>query len=103
IRGEVGSKVRLLVEHPDGGREEIDIVRDRVTLEDSDAEHSIEEIRGRKLGVVRLPSFYVDPTGRQNGKRASQDVKAALSERTDDERRAVLSATAERVYRLAAV
>ncbi|MEN0068353.1 MAG: PDZ domain-containing protein, partial [Myxococcota bacterium] len=80
IRGEVGSKVRLLVEHPAGGREEIDIVRDRVTLEDSDAEHSIEEVRGRKIGVVRLPSFYVDPTGRQNGKRASQDVKAALSE-----------------------
>jgi len=78
IRGEVGTKVRLLVEHDDGEREEITIVRELVTLEDTAATHHVEEIRGRKLGVVKLPSFYVAPDG--SPRRASADVRRALRE-----------------------
>ncbi|MEM6926324.1 MAG: carboxy terminal-processing peptidase, partial [Myxococcota bacterium] len=74
----VKTRVRLLVEHPDKGREEITIIRELVTLEDSAAEHRVEEIRGRKLGVVRLPSFYVAPDGSR--RRASTDVHDALVE-----------------------
>ncbi|MEO0601468.1 MAG: S41 family peptidase, partial [Myxococcota bacterium] len=78
IRGEVKTRVRLLVEHPDKGREEITIIRELVTLEDSAAEHRLEEVRGRKLGVVELPSFYVAPDGSR--RRASTDVRDALVE-----------------------
>jgi carboxyl-terminal processing protease len=80
IRGPKGSEVRLHVEHADGTREVIDIVRDRVMLEDSAAEAHMETVGSRKLGVVQLPSFYVDPSGRKNGRRASQDIKRQLGE-----------------------
>ena len=87
IRGEVKTKVRLLVEHPDDEREEISIIRELVTLEDTAAEHHIEEVRGRKIGVVRLPSFYVAPE-RSRGpdgrpRTASEDVRRALVDLND--------------------
>jgi carboxyl-terminal processing protease len=80
IRGPKGSKVKLHVEHADGSREVVDLVRDRVMLEDSAAEAHVEQVGARKLGVVQLPSFYVDPSGRKTGRRASQDIKRQLGE-----------------------
>jgi carboxyl-terminal processing protease len=80
IRGAKGTDVALHVEHADGAREVITITRDRVMLEDSAAEAQVEEHGGRKLGVVDLPSFYVDPTNRRSGRRASEDVKRALDQ-----------------------
>lgn len=80
IRGEVGTEVRLHVRHADGEREIISMIRDRVTLEASAAEQELHEVDGRKLGVIDLPSFYVDPTGNRNGRRASSDVRVALQE-----------------------
>ncbi|HHO50645.1 MAG TPA: tail-specific protease [Deltaproteobacteria bacterium] len=80
IRGEVGTEVRLHIRHADGEREIVSMLRDRVTLEASAAEEEIHEIDGHKLGVIDLPSFYVDPTGDRDGRRASSDVKAALRE-----------------------
>ncbi|MEQ1571461.1 MAG: carboxy terminal-processing peptidase [Myxococcota bacterium] len=80
IRGAKGTRVALHVEHADGSRELIELVRDQVMLEDSAAEGRVEEVDGRKLGVVDLPSFYVDPSGRKGGRRASEDVRRELME-----------------------
>lgn len=80
IRGPKGTVVKLHVEHADGTREVVDITRDRVMLEDSAAEAHVEQIGEHKLGVVDLPSFYVDPSGKKNGRRASQDIKRELAE-----------------------
>ncbi len=80
IRGEVGSEVRLHIEHADGEREIVVLERDRVTIEESAASHSVREVDGKKYGVIKLPSFYLDPRGRRNGRRASADVKTAIGE-----------------------
>ncbi|MBX2801972.1 MAG: carboxy terminal-processing peptidase [Myxococcales bacterium] len=79
IRGEVGTEVRLHVLHADGEREIIDMIREVVTIEKSAAQHKIHEVDGKKLGVIDLPRFYVDPNGlRHGGRRATSDVKRAL-------------------------
>jgi len=78
IRGQKGTVVKLAVEHKDGTREVIDLIRDQVMLEDSAAEGHLETVNGHKLGVVALPGFYVDPSGSKGGRRASEDVKREL-------------------------
>ncbi|MEZ4238240.1 MAG: carboxy terminal-processing peptidase [Myxococcota bacterium] len=84
IRGPKGTQVTLHVEHADSSREVIKLTRDQVTIEDSAAEGHVEQVGSRKLGVVDLPSFYVDPNNRRSGRRASQDVKRALEKLQDE-------------------
>lgn len=78
IRGEVGTVVRLLVQHADGERAEIEMVRERVTLEDTAAKHEVIDLEDHRYGVVKLPSFYVSRDGRRGTRSASGDVKASL-------------------------
>jgi carboxyl-terminal processing protease len=67
VRGEKGSVVRLNV-LPAGAAivdaKEIRITRDTVKLEDSSAKSDIVEVeyegRTRKIGVIELPTFYID-------------------------------------------
>lgn len=80
IRGPKGTEVKLHVQHADGNREVIEIVRDRVMLEETASEAHVEKLGDKTFGVVALPSFYVDPSGRKNGRRASQDIKRQLGE-----------------------
>ena len=83
IRGEKGTKVTLHIEHADNSREVVVLERDRVVLEDGSAVSSLETAQDLKLGVVRLPSFYVDYNNRKSGRRASADVKRAVSDLED--------------------
>jgi carboxyl-terminal processing protease len=78
IRGKKGSVVRLTVEHDDGTREEIELVREQVALQEQRASSAVEEHGGRKLGVLTLPSFYVDPNGDRDGHTASADLAREL-------------------------
>src|SRR4029078_8337509 len=74
IRGKRGTIVRLEVEPKEGGgRKTIAITRDRIELKDSEARSQIIE-RGKKadgtayrIGVIQLPSFYMDMDGAGRG------------------------------------
>jgi carboxyl-terminal processing protease len=91
IRGKRGTVVRLEVDPADNsGRKTIAITRDRIELKDSEARSEIIE-RGKKadgtpykLGVIQLPSFYMDMDGARLGlnnfKSTTRDVQRLLEE-----------------------
>ncbi len=91
IRGAAGSKVTLTVLSDGKGRnavpESIVITRAKVELKDGAAQGDVQEITrsdgGKlKIGIVDLPSFYMDfaaaSKGDPNYKSCSRDVKAIL-------------------------
>jgi carboxyl-terminal processing protease len=93
IRGEKNTKVVLTIipaSDPTGGTiSKIDLVRDEVKLEEQAAKGEVRELRGddgvaRKFGVIRLPEFYADMSGRrESGKvprSSSRDVEKILSD-----------------------
>lgn len=109
IRGKGGTIVRLDVVSQDGKRKQISIVREKVNLEDSAAQSAIFELYKMndgsvkivdpkdenaaterpsdyastlKIGVVDLPSFYLDMKAKNSkeGRSASVDVRAILDE-----------------------
>lgn len=94
IRGHRGSTVRLAFMRKEKGviekRFEIAIIRDKILLKDGEAKGKIEE-RTRpgtnqpyRIGVITLPSFYVDFEDRRNNpnnyKSSSRDLERLLSE-----------------------
>lgn len=85
VRGKNGTPVRLGVV-PAGGTgqtQRITLTRARVALEEQRAQRSVIEVGGARVGVVRLPTFYVDIDGRRRGKTAhsaSLDVARLLTE-----------------------
>ncbi len=91
IRGKRGTVVRLEVDAADNsGRKTIAITRDRIELKDSEARSEIIP-RGKKadgtpykLGVIQLPSFYMDMDGARLGlrdyKSTTRDVRRLLEE-----------------------
>ena len=64
IRGKKGSVVRLEISTTADSQKIIEIVRDRVKLEDKSAQSEIIEIQSGdqtyKLGVIDIPTFYMD-------------------------------------------
>jgi carboxyl-terminal processing protease len=87
IRGKRGTKVRLTVlrESDTTERLEVEIERDKVTIEDAAATLDIREVeidgRTRKLAILDLPTFYgdPDPSKRQSGR----DVRDLLRQVRD--------------------
>jgi carboxyl-terminal processing protease len=91
IRGKRGTVVRLEVIPGSGvGRQVYSITRDRIELKDSEARSDIIE-RGKKpdgtpyrIGVIQLPSFYMDMDGARLGlpnfKSTTRDVRRLLEE-----------------------
>jgi carboxyl-terminal processing protease len=78
IRGKKGTEVRLTVKKPDGSVVVIPIVRDIVILEETFAQSAIID-QQKKIGYIRLPSFYADFTKDRNGAHtSSDDVKKEL-------------------------
>jgi carboxyl-terminal processing protease len=92
IRGAKGSTVRLDIlpanAGPDSKHKQISLVRDKITLEQQAAKKSIIQFKdgavNRKVGVITLPSFYLDFDARRKGdkefKSASHDVAKLLDE-----------------------
>ena len=91
IRGPKETTVRLeIIPQVSATKERkvISIVRNKVTLEDQQASSRILEVdldgRKKKIGVIRLPTFYVDfaalRAGDRNYKRTSGDVARLLAE-----------------------
>lgn len=91
IRGKRKTVVRLEVDPADdSGRKTYTITRDRIELKDSEARSQIIERGTRpdgqpyKIGVIQLPSFYMDMDGARLGlptyKSTTRDVRRLLEE-----------------------
>ena len=92
IRGVKGSTVRLKIipaEYSDLSEERqiVTIVREKVKLDDNAAKSEVIELSNKKteivrLGVIDLPSFYIDNTARQLGdsnfRSTTRDVKELI-------------------------
>lgn len=92
IRGKADTTVLLDILPADAGVAEkhrlVPLVRKKITLEEQSAKQSIVPVSEngitRKIGVITLPSFYLDFEARQRGdknfKSASRDVERILGE-----------------------
>ncbi len=92
IRGERGTVVRVAFVRKGKGlveaRREVSIVRDKIELTEGEAKGTVDElaVSGRpqplRIGVINLPSFYVDFSQRNSNpadfKSASRDVERIL-------------------------
>lgn len=94
IRGKKGSLVRLLIEpvKNSGATKEVVLKREEIKLEDQGARAYVEEVEDqgikKRIGVIRLPSFYMDFNAAQLGKKdfrsTSKDVERLLLDLQDD-------------------
>lgn len=92
IRGPKGSTVKLKIlpgKAPAGAPPEIiSLVRDKINLEEQAAKSSIVETsvagKTRRIGVIDLPTFYLDTAGRAQGlpdyRSTTRDVQQLLDE-----------------------
>ncbi len=90
IRGKRNTVVRLEVTDKDGlDRRIVEITRAKIELKDSEAQKAVFEIAKPsgapyKIGVIDLPSFYLDMEGVKNGipnfKSTTRDVRLILEE-----------------------
>ena len=96
IRGEKGTivKLQLLRRDPlsnETKRELLELERDIVHLADSEARSDTMQIRGKKIGVINLPSFYIDYQGSKMGKpdflsssnHIDREIKKLMNEKVD--------------------
>jgi carboxyl-terminal processing protease len=93
IRGERGTVVRVVILRKSKGvvetRKEVSIVRDKIVLAEGEAKGGVEPLpvtdrpQPLRIGVIKLPSFYVDFTQRNSNpadfKSASRDVERILA------------------------
>ena len=88
IRGKKGTIVRLkIIPSSQGGRgpeKIVELIRDKVNLLEQAAKKSIIVQNARKIGVITIPSFYLDFEGQQqntgNYNSTSRDVARILEE-----------------------
>lgn len=82
IRGKKGTEVRLTVKKADASIIVIPLIRDIVVIEDAYAQSAI--LNGKKkIGYIKLPTFYADFTG-NGGRSCSKDVKKELQKLNDE-------------------
>jgi len=79
VRGKKGSLVRLTVKKTDGRIMQISLIRNVVEIQETYARSAVlvNENLKKSFGYIFLPRFYHD-FNRQNGRNASDDVKAEL-------------------------
>ncbi|GAB2498222.1 carboxy terminal-processing peptidase [Arenimonas alkanexedens] len=88
IRGKKGTQVRLDVLPAEAGLDAkpklVTIVRDKVKLEQQAAQKRVIEVGERRIGVVELPTFYLDFEAKRRGeadaRSATADVARLLGE-----------------------
>ncbi|WP_449258614.1 carboxy terminal-processing peptidase [Chlorobium limicola] len=88
IRGRKGSVVRLQIypasQAGRGPAKIIRLVRDKVDLQEQAARKSVIELDNRKIGVISIPSFYLDFEGQKlnvnNYNSTTRDVSKILNE-----------------------
>ncbi|MEN9825261.1 MAG: hypothetical protein RI953_1006, partial [Pseudomonadota bacterium] len=72
IRGQKGTVVKLQILRKDPlsnetKRELLELQRDVVHIADSEARSDVMSLGGKKIGVINLPSFYIDYQGSKSG------------------------------------
>lgn len=77
IRGKKGTEVRLTIKKPDGSSQVVELIRDVVILEETFAQSAVIRRDGKKVGYIKLPSFYADFNG-VGAHSCSDDVKKEL-------------------------
>lgn len=75
IRGKKGTEVRLTVKKPDGTIHVIPIIREVVVIEESYARSAIVSFKGKRFGLIQLPSFYADFAAQGRGRHSSEDIR----------------------------
>ena len=88
IRGKKGTQVRLDVLPAEAGLDakptQVTIVRDKVKLEEQAAQKRVIDVGERRIGVVELPTFYLDFEAKRRGdpdaRSATADVAKLLRE-----------------------
>ena len=78
IRGKKGTEVRLTVKKPDGSIHIIPIIREVVVIDESYARSAIVNFRGKRFGLIQLPSFYADFAAQGRGRHSSEDIRLEL-------------------------
>jgi len=73
IRGQKGTNVKLQLLRKDAltnetKRELIELERDIVHLADSEARSDVMTVGNKKIGIINLPSFYIDYQGSKSGR-----------------------------------
>ncbi|MCM2355128.1 MAG: carboxy terminal-processing peptidase [Arenimonas sp.] len=83
IRGKKGTQVRLDVLPADAGvdskPQRVVITRDKVKLEQQAAQKRIVEVGDRRIGVVELPTFYLDFEARRRGDKDARSATADVA------------------------
>ncbi|HEY1038145.1 MAG TPA: carboxy terminal-processing peptidase, partial [Bacteroidia bacterium] len=74
IKGKKGTEVRLTVKKTDGTIKVIPLIRDIIQLDETFAHSAVLESGKKKVGYIKLPSFYSDFT-KNGAHRCAQDVK----------------------------
>jgi len=74
IRGEKGAPITLTVEKKDGTIQDVTIIREEITLEDTFAKSIIVNAADKKYGLINLPKFNEDFQDK-DGRNASDDIK----------------------------
>ena len=78
IRGKKGTEVRLTVKKPDGSIHIIPIIREVVVIDESYARSAIVNFKGKRFGLIQLPSFYADFAAQGRGRHSSEDIRLEL-------------------------
>lgn len=81
IRGPGGSAVRLQVQSGEdvATLRVVNIVREKIKLEDQAASRKIIQEQGRKVGVINLPTFYLDFEARRQGDPEARSATADVA------------------------
>ncbi|HBD20665.1 MAG TPA: tail-specific protease [Arenimonas sp.] len=83
IRGKKGTQVRLDVLPAEAGvdskPQRVVITRDKVKLEQQAAQKRIVEVGDRRIGVVELPTFYLDFEARRRGDKDARSATADVA------------------------
>ncbi len=77
IRGKKGTEVRLTVQHLDGSKQVIPIVRDKVDLEETYVKSAFIHVDDKKIAYISLPEFYFD-TRNYNGRTCYKDMRKEI-------------------------
>ncbi|PWN61224.1 carboxy terminal-processing peptidase [Chryseobacterium viscerum] len=77
IRGEKGSPITLTVEKKDGTVQDVTMLREEITLEDTFAKSIIVNASDKKYGLINLPKFNADFEDK-DGRNASDDIKKEI-------------------------
>lgn len=83
VRGPAKSKVRLKLQRGQVDRE-VSLVREKIRMEEQAAKSKILDVDGKKVGIIRLNTFYQDfeavAQGKADANSATKDVRRLLIE-----------------------